>query len=602
MNNDVVCVSPQSFSVVTTCNVKLATCKCVKSKITTAPRVLQSIMRVILLLLLAILNENVKGFTITIQTRSSPKTALLHAKKDPNPDFSAYYASMQPIAPVPSPNPILSNVDRRPIVAGNWKLNPATKEEAMDLLNGLKANHNYDSGSDVVIFPPLPFVQEAISILAGTNIKVGAQNAGSHTKGAFTGEIAPSMLVSCGVSHVLLGHSERRTLFGEDDDSINQRVKACLAESSLTVVLCVGETLQEYESNMLKDVLEVQLKKGLAGVSAHDLLQGRVIIAYEPVWAIGTGLVATPAQAQNAHVAVRDILMNMYPYDPDVAATMRIQYGGSVTPDSIKDLMRMPDVDGALVGGASLNAESFSKIIQGSSSDTFGNVPPADAGSDVKTFSHASLSYFSIENLTPKGPRKNADVGEPHDSTRFLAEDGSVSTGSWWCAAGGWPSMSPKAATEVFYVLSGHGCLTDVEDGERHYFGPGDTVIIPKGHVGRWDVLQDMHKVWFTAEHPDVPGSTKVMVKHYNNMITSENYIDNQYFSSGTSTYRAGSFPNPSPRAAQVFHILEGVVFLTNANGTAQRCVSGDTVLLPKGWDGHWDIMETVKTVWCAEK
>jgi triosephosphate isomerase len=557
----------------------------------------------LIFLLLALLSKNVEGFSIL--TRSSPCTALLRAKKDPNPDFSAYYASMQPIAPVPitaSSNHVHLNVERRSVVAGNWKLNPATKKEAMDLLNGLKANYLEDGGSDVVIFPPLPFIPEAISILKGTNIKVGAQNAGSHTKGAFTGEIAPSMLASSGISHVLLGHSERRTLFGEDDDSTNQRVKACLAESSLTVVLCVGETLQEYESNMLKDVLEVQLKKGLAGVSAHDLLQGRVIIAYEPVWAIGTGLVATPAQAQNAHVAVRDILLNMYPYDPDISAKMRIQYGGSVTPDSIKDLMSMPDVDGALVGGASLNAESFCKIIQGSSSTTFADIPSLDTGTNLKTFSHATLSYFSIENLTPKGPRKNADVGTPHDSTRFLAEDGSVSTGSWWCAAGGWPSMSPKAATEVFYVLSGHGCLTDAEDGEKHYFGPGDTVIIPKGHVGRWDVLQDMHKVWFTAEHPDIQGSRKVMVKHYNNMIQSENYIDNQYFSSGTTIFGAGSFGNPSPHRAQVFHILEGVVFLTNADGTAQRCVSGDTVLLPKEWKGQWDVIETMKMVWCAEK
>lgn len=306
---------------------------------------------------------NVRGLFISSAPASRRARSAIQSRRDPNPDFSSYFSSLKPSKTL-TPTSV-GTVYRCPIVAGNWKLNPATKAEAIALLQALKQAY-CQNGSEVVVFPPLPYIADAISILAGTGIQIGAQNASANSKGAYTGEVAPSMLASSGVSHVLLGHSERRTLFGENDASINQRVKACLAEPSLIVVLCVGETLKEYESNMLKDILEVQLKKNLAGVQARDLLMGRVIIAYEPVWAIGTGLVATPNQAQNAHLAIRDILSQIYSNDPDVARQMRIQYGGSVTPDSIQDLMSMPDVDGALVGGASLSADSFSKIIQGS--------------------------------------------------------------------------------------------------------------------------------------------------------------------------------------------------------------------------------------------
>ena len=187
----------------------------------------------------------------------------------------------------------VSTSTRRPILAGNWKLNPTTRKEALELLSGLKANSN---DAEVVIFPPLPFLFDAISMLEGTGIKVGAQTASSYTDGAFTGEVSPSMLATAGCSYVLLGHSERRTLFGETDTSINDRLKACMREADLKVILCVGETLSEYESGLLNSVVDTQVRKGLAGVSAKDLLDGRVVIAYEPVWAIGTGLVATPNQ------------------------------------------------------------------------------------------------------------------------------------------------------------------------------------------------------------------------------------------------------------------------------------------------------------------
>lgn len=193
---------------------------------------------------------------------------------------------------------------RRPILAGNWKLNPTTRKEALELLNGLKANSN---DAEVVIFPPLPYLSDALAMLQGTGIKVGAQTASSYEDGAFTGEVAPSMLATAGCSYVLLGHSERRTLFGETDDSINDRLKACMTEADLRVVLCVGETLAEYESGLLNSVVDTQVRKGLAGVSAKDLLDGRVVIAYEPVWAIGTGLVATPHQV-GAHISFSSLV------------------------------------------------------------------------------------------------------------------------------------------------------------------------------------------------------------------------------------------------------------------------------------------------------
>ena len=201
-----------------------------------------------------------------------------------------------------------------------------------------------------------------MEILEGTGIQVGAQDVGRNEKGAFTGEIAPSMIISSGCSYVLLGHSERRTLFGETDEEINAKMHKSLEQPGLKVILCVGETLQEYENGLLESVVDTQIRNGLSGIDPSMLLNDRVIIAYEPVWAIGTGLVATPAQAQHAHVAIRASLENMH---TGVSEYVRIQYGGSVTPDSTEELMRENDVDGALVGGASLNAESFTRIYDG---------------------------------------------------------------------------------------------------------------------------------------------------------------------------------------------------------------------------------------------
>lgn len=219
---------------------------------------------------------------------------------------------------------------RRPVMAGNWKLNPATYPEAINLLKLLSSNFvNHRTNGEmpeVVIFPPFPFLLAALSELEGAGIKVGAQNIGLETSGAHTGEVAASMIRSMGCDYVMLGHSERRILCDETDTEINAKVHLCLKESGLNVILCVGETEEEYENELLTSVVNVQIKKGLMGVDPGDL--GRIVIAYKPVWAIGTGKVATPEQAQIAHVAVRRTLGDMF--GVEAARSVRIQYGGSV--------------------------------------------------------------------------------------------------------------------------------------------------------------------------------------------------------------------------------------------------------------------------------
>eukprot|EP00980_Cylindrotheca_fusiformis_P012115 scaffold2927_cov143-Cylindrotheca_fusiformis.AAC.5 len=262
---------------------------------------------------------------------------------------------------------------RTPIIAGNWKLNPATLPEAANLLKLLASDFLSHRGAtsggqavfpEVVIFPPFPFLSTALEILEGTGIKIGAQNVGLQATGAYTGEVSPSMIRSMGCDYIMLGHSERRSLFGESDAKINAKLHLCLQEANLNVILCVGETEEEYESNLLNSVVDVQITKGLLGVDPVDL--DRIVIAYEPVWAIGTGKVASPHQAQQAHVAVRNTLAQLY--GEELANQVRIQYGGSVKPDNIQDLMAMPDVDGALVGGASLTSDSFTRIVDGGGS------------------------------------------------------------------------------------------------------------------------------------------------------------------------------------------------------------------------------------------
>jgi triosephosphate isomerase len=247
---------------------------------------------------------------------------------------------------------------RKPVIAGNWKMYKLLGEavETALALKPLVANANH---CEVVIAPVFTALKTVADRLEGSNIKVAAQNCSTETKfGAHTGEVSAEMLKDVGCSYVIIGHSERRQFYGETDTSVNLKTKAALA-AGLTAVVCVGEMLAEREAGRAETVVKSQLVNGLAGLTVADV--ERIIIAYEPVWAIGTGKTATPDQAQEMHGFIRRIVQEIN--GKDVADKTRILYGGSVKPENIGDLMVQPDVDGALVGGASLEADSFAKIV-----------------------------------------------------------------------------------------------------------------------------------------------------------------------------------------------------------------------------------------------
>jgi triosephosphate isomerase len=247
---------------------------------------------------------------------------------------------------------------RTPLLAGNWKM-WGTRSEAAALSTALTAVVGRTPGREVMIAPPFTALEVVRSVLDGSAIQLGAQNLHWEPKGAFTGEISAAMLVEAGCTYVIIGHSERRQLFGETNETVNKRLHAALA-AALTPVVCVGETLQERDADATVQVVERQVVAGLAGISPAALAKS--VVAYEPVWAIGTGKTATPAQAQEVHRTIRDQLAKVA--DQDTADLVRILYGGSVKPDNIDSLMAEPDVDGALVGGASLVAEQFIRIVQ----------------------------------------------------------------------------------------------------------------------------------------------------------------------------------------------------------------------------------------------
>jgi triosephosphate isomerase len=247
---------------------------------------------------------------------------------------------------------------RKPFITGNWKLNPQTREEAVTLASEIAAAIGPDSpDADVALFVPYVFIEAAMGSV-GSKLSVGAEGVCPEINGAFTGAVSANMLQSLGVSWALAGHSERRVIFGEKDEYINGQVTKLLA-IGMKCMLCIGESESEYDQNLAGAVCAVQLKKGLAGVSKEDM--SSIAIAYEPVWAIGTGKVATPETAQNVHATCRNIIAEMF--DQETADSVRILYGGSVTPDSVDELMAMPDIDGALVGGASLDSTKFARII-----------------------------------------------------------------------------------------------------------------------------------------------------------------------------------------------------------------------------------------------
>lgn len=244
---------------------------------------------------------------------------------------------------------------RKPVIIGNWKMNKDL-EEAKILVKEI-ISEKLDNNVEKVVCVPFVYVTEVRKLLEGTDVGLGAQNMFFETKGAFTGEISPVMLKSCGVSYVILGHSERRTIFNETDEIINKKVKSAL-QYKLIPILCCGETLEERNLGIEKDIVEKQIRNTLDDISVNDI--EKVIIAYEPIWAIGTGLTASSDDAENMIKFIREILYDIY---GNLSENIRIQYGGSVKPNNIKDLMQKENVDGALVGGACLESTSFCELI-----------------------------------------------------------------------------------------------------------------------------------------------------------------------------------------------------------------------------------------------
>jgi triosephosphate isomerase len=234
-----------------------------------------------------------------------------------------------------------------------------TQQEAVELVLDLLRRNEKVSDREIVICPPSPYLGLIHQAVAHSNIKLGAQNCYFEKEGAYTGEVSPPMLGSVGCSHVIIGHSERRQCFGETDESVNKKIKAALAEG-LTPIVCIGETLAEREEGRTMQVIKIQIEGGFARLHKEEMQ--KLIIAYEPVWAIGTGKTATPEQAEEVHAYIRKLLADGW-YG-ETSESVRILYGGSVKPENIDDLMEKPNIDGALVGGASLKAESFTRIIQ----------------------------------------------------------------------------------------------------------------------------------------------------------------------------------------------------------------------------------------------
>jgi len=249
---------------------------------------------------------------------------------------------------------------RKAFVAGNWKMN-TDSHTSVSLASAIASGSVNTAGKsvDVAVIPPFVYLTAVIRALSTARIAVGAQDIYYEQKGAFTGEISASMLKDIGCNYVLCGHSERRHVLGENDELVNKKVTAAI-NGGLLPILCVGELIEERKADKTTEVVTRQIKDGLAGLSAEKL--SAVTIAYEPVWAIGTGLTATPQQAQEVHALIRKLLGQMY--DGQLAQEIRIQYGGSAKPDNAADLMAQQDIDGLLVGGASLKADDFVTIIQ----------------------------------------------------------------------------------------------------------------------------------------------------------------------------------------------------------------------------------------------
>jgi triosephosphate isomerase len=247
---------------------------------------------------------------------------------------------------------------RSSFIAGNWKMHK-TVRESVDFARVLVNKGDASADRIVVIAPPFPALYAVAEALKGSEIHLSAQNLHEHPAGAYTGEVSAGMLVEAGCEYVIVGHSERRTFFGEKNDVINKKLKTAIS-FGLKPIFCIGETLGEREAGKTFSIIEQQIKEGLNNLITDDIR--RVVIAYEPVWAIGTGKTATPEQAQDVHAYIRDTMGKTY--GEELSGFIAVIYGGSVNPDTISGLMAQPDIDGALVGGASLDLESFIRIIQ----------------------------------------------------------------------------------------------------------------------------------------------------------------------------------------------------------------------------------------------
>ena len=248
---------------------------------------------------------------------------------------------------------------RKPIVGGNWKMNRGTPNETVEMLESLIPQVEGIDTVDIVIATPFTVLTSAYKVLKNTNIKLGAQNMYYKDKGAYTGEISPQFLKEIGVEFVILGHSERRDIFKESDALINKKLKKALSMNLKTIV-CIGEHLEERETGKAKDIIQYQINETFKDLSKEEMI--KTVIAYEPIWAIGTGKTATPEQAEEIHMFIRDLLS--LKFDKETADSIRIQYGGSIKPDNAEDLFNKNNIDGGLVGGASLQANSFFQIIE----------------------------------------------------------------------------------------------------------------------------------------------------------------------------------------------------------------------------------------------
>lgn len=247
---------------------------------------------------------------------------------------------------------------RKSIIAGNWKLNNTCKE-AVELVTELNREVSQIDEVDVVVCPPFIALRDVSDVIVDSKIALGAQNLYWEDSGAFTGEVSAPMIKDAGAQYVIIGHSERRQFFGETDETVNKKIRAALSHG-LTPIVCVGEMLEDRESGKTDDVIKSQFAGSFQGLTSEEM--EKLVIAYEPVWAIGTGKTATKEQAQEVHKLIRELLTAAH--GESIAESIRIQYGGSVKPDNIADLIAQPDIDGALVGGASLKSDSFSQIVK----------------------------------------------------------------------------------------------------------------------------------------------------------------------------------------------------------------------------------------------